>query len=121
MLNHCSCITIFTNRLVYCSPSFLFTNKLLGGIERQNESTEGCIMIGFDRITFDSQIMGGRACVRGMRVTVSLILNLVANGMSTEEILDTYPYIERDDIRQALHYAAWLAEEELYPMEIKTA
>ena len=81
------------------------------------------IMIGFDRITFDSQIMGGRACVRGMRVTVSLILNLVANGMSTEEILDTYPYIEHDDIRQALHYAAWLAEEGLYPnlMEIKTA
>ena len=78
-------------------------------------------MIGFDRITFNSQIMGGRACVRGMRVTVSLILNLVANGMSTEEILNTYPYIEPDDIRQSLHYAAWLAEEELYPMETKTA
>ena len=78
-------------------------------------------MIGFDRITFDSQIMGGRACVRGMRVTVSLILNLVANGMSTEEILSTYHYIEPDDIRQTLHYAAWLAEEGLYPMETKTA
>ena len=78
-------------------------------------------MIGFDRITFDSQIMGGRACIRGMRVTVSLILNLVANGMTTEEILDSYPYIEHDDIRQTLHYAAWLAEEELYPIEIKTA
>ncbi len=80
-----------------------------------------CIMIGFDRITFDSQIMGGRACVRGMRVTVSLILNLVANGMSTEEIIGAYPYVEHADIRQALQYAAWLAEEELYPMEIKTA
>ena len=78
-------------------------------------------MGGFDRITYDSQIMGGRACIRGMRVSVSLILTLVANGMSTEEILDTYPYIEHDDIRQALHYAAWLAEEALYPMEIKTA
>ena len=78
-------------------------------------------MVGFDRITFDSQIMGGRACVRGMRVTVSLILNLVANGMSTEEILNAYPYIEPDDIRQALHYAAWLAEDELYPMETRTA
>jgi len=63
-------------------------------------------MIGFDRITFDSQIMGGRVCIRGMRVTVSLILNLIANGMSTEEILSTYPYIEPDDIRQTLHYAA---------------
>jgi len=56
-----------------------------------------------------------------MRVTVSLLLNLVANGMSREEILEAYPYIESDDIRQALHYAAWLAEEALYPMEIKTA
>ena len=67
---------------------------------------EDFIMIGFDRITFDSQIMGGRVCIRGMRVTVSLILNLIANGMSTEEILSTYPYIEPDDIRQTLHYAA---------------
>jgi uncharacterized protein (DUF433 family) len=82
---------------------------------------ESCIMIGFDRITFDSQIMGGRVCVRGMRVTVSLILSLVANGMSTEEIIDAYPYIEHDDVRQVLHYAAWLAEEELYPLDMKTA
>ena len=65
-------------------------------------------MIGFDRITFDSQIMGGRACVRGMRVTVSLILNLVANGMSTEEILATYPYIEHDDIRHSITLHGWL-------------
>jgi hypothetical protein len=76
-------MTIFTNRLVYFSPYFLFTNRLIGGSKRQIESMEGCIMIGFDRITFDSQIMGGIACVRGMRVTVSLILSLVANGMST--------------------------------------
>jgi uncharacterized protein (DUF433 family) len=46
----------------------------------------------FDRITFDPQIMGGRACIRGMRITVSLIVNLVANGMSTEEILGEYPF-----------------------------
>jgi uncharacterized protein (DUF433 family) len=78
-------------------------------------------MVGFDRITHDPQILGGRACIRGMRVTVSLILNLVANGMSTEEILAAYPYIEPDDIRQALQYAAWLAEEELHPLEIKSA
>ena len=78
-------------------------------------------MIGFDRITFDSQVMGGRACIRDMRVTVSLILSLVANGMSTEEIMDAYPYIERDDVRQVLHYAACLAEEELYPLDMRTA
>jgi uncharacterized protein (DUF433 family) len=68
-------------------------------------------MLGFDRITFDPNVMGGRACIRGMRITVSLIVNLVANEMSTEEILESYPYLEPEDIRQALRYVAWLAEE----------
>lgn len=74
-------------------------------------------MLGFDRITFDPSVMGGRACIRGMRVTVSLILNLVANGMSVEEIVHAYPYVEADDIRQALQYAAWLAEESVHVVE----
>jgi uncharacterized protein (DUF433 family) len=63
-----------------------------------------------DRITFDPAIMGGRACIRGMRVTVALVLNLVANGMSIADIIDAYPYLEAEDIRQALRYAAWLAD-----------
>lgn len=67
----------------------------------------------FDRITFDPNIMGGRAIIRGMRVTVSLILNLVANGMSIEDILAAYPYLEAEDVRQALRYGAWLAEEQV--------
>lgn len=67
----------------------------------------------FDRITFDPQIMGGRAIIRGMRVTVSLILNLVANGMSVDEIQAAYHYVEAEDIRQALQYGAWLAEEQV--------
>ena len=74
-------------------------------------------MLGLDRITFDPMVMGGRACIRGMRVTVSLILNLVASGMGTEEILEAYPYLERDDVHQALRYAAWLAEETVHPIE----
>lgn len=74
-------------------------------------------MLGFDRITFDPHVMGGRACIRGMRITVSLILNLVANGMSRAEILEAYPYLEEEDVRQALHYAAWLAEETVYALE----
>jgi uncharacterized protein (DUF433 family) len=77
-------------------------------------------MLGFDRITFDSNIMGGRACIRGMRVTVSLILNLVADGMTTEEIVEAYPYLEAEDIHQALQYAAWLAEEMIYPIDSAT-
>ena len=70
-----------------------------------------------DRITFDPEIMAGRACIRGMRIPVSLVVNLVANGMSTEEIVAAYPYLEPEDIRQALQYAAWLAEDSLYEVE----
>ena len=78
-------------------------------------------MLGFDRITFDPNVMGGRACIRGMRLTVSLILNLVANGVSEREIIADYPYLESQDIRQALSYAAWLAEESVYTMEMVAA
>lgn len=67
----------------------------------------------FDRITVDTNIMGGRPCIRGMRIQVSLILNLVANGMTTEEIIKAYPSIEPKDISQCLHYAAWLAEDRI--------
>ncbi len=59
----------------------------------------------FDHITFDPNVMGGRACIRNTRVTVSLVLNLVANGMSIEEIVEAYPYLEPEDVRQALRYA----------------
>jgi len=55
-----------------------------------------------------------------MRITVSLILNLIANGMNIEEIIEAYPYLEPEDIRQALQYAAWLAEENVYEMELAT-
>ena len=74
-------------------------------------------MVGLDRITFDPHVMGGRACIRGMRVTVALLVNLVANGMTVAEILEAYPYLEPDDVRQALQYVAWLAEESVYPLE----
>lgn len=69
-----------------------------------------------DRITFDPNIMGGRACIRGMRITVSQVVNLIANGMTTPEIIRDYPYLEEEDIRQALRYAAQLAEEEIHPI-----
>lgn len=78
-------------------------------------------MLGFDRIIFDPNVMGGRACIRGIRVTVSLIVNLVANGMSIEEIIEAYPYLESEDVRQALRYAAWLAEEKVHVLELATA
>jgi uncharacterized protein (DUF433 family) len=68
-------------------------------------------MLGFDCITFDPDILGSKACIRGMRISVSLIVNLVANGMSVQEIVCEYPYLEPEDIQQALRYAAWAAED----------
>lgn len=72
---------------------------------------------GFDRITFDPKMMGGRACIRGMRITVALVLNLLSNGMPPEEIVRDYPPLELEDIHQVLRYAAWLADERIIPLE----
>ena len=64
-----------------------------------------------NRITRDPAVMGGKACIRGMRVTVGMIVGQIAGGRSVDEVLADYPYLEREDIMQALRYAAWLAEE----------
>jgi uncharacterized protein (DUF433 family) len=69
------------------------------------------------RITFDPRIMAGQACIRGMRIPVSLILNLVANGKPTAEILEEYPDLEEADIQAVLRYAAWLAQERVVYFE----
>ncbi|MDY6861731.1 MAG: DUF433 domain-containing protein [Thermodesulfobacteriota bacterium] len=72
-------------------------------------------MKGFKKITFDPNIMGGQACIRGMRIPVSLIVNLVANGMKIDDIVKEYPDLEPADIKEALQYASWLAKEEIQP------
>lgn len=69
----------------------------------------------FERISFDPQILGGRACIRGMRVPVSVIVGQVAHGASFDEILQGYPDLEREDVEQALQYAAWLTQEQVRP------
>ena len=71
-------------------------------------------MLEFDRITFDPNIMQGQACIRGMRITASLIINLIAHGKTTSDILDEYPSLEHEDITQALEYGAWLARDEVH-------
>jgi len=68
------------------------------------------------RITFDPNVMGGKPCIRGLRVTVGTIVGLVASDHSQEEILNLYPYLEAEDIREALAYAAWRAEEVELPL-----
>ena len=72
-------------------------------------------MKGFKRITFSTNMMGGQACIRGMRIPVSLVVNLVANEMTIDEIIKEYPDLEPEDIKEALQYASWLTTEELHP------
>lgn len=64
-----------------------------------------------DRITIDPEVMGGKPCIRGMRITVGTITGLLASGASFQEILELYPYLEEEDIKAALAYATWRAEE----------
>jgi len=68
-----------------------------------------------NRITFNPKMMAGQACIRGIRVPVSLVLNLLANGKTPKQIIEDYPYLELEDINQCLLYAAWLSREEIYP------
>jgi uncharacterized protein (DUF433 family) len=70
------------------------------------------------RITFDSNVMGGKPCIRGMCVTVGMIVGLIAAGHSFEEILGAYPYLEEEDLREFLRYAAWRVEEIEVPLTV---
>jgi uncharacterized protein (DUF433 family) len=63
------------------------------------------------RITVDPHVMGGKPCIRNLRVTIGTIVGLIGAGRTTEDVLDAYPYLEREDILEALSYAAWRAEE----------
>ena len=72
--------------------------------------------MSFTRITFNPEIMGGKACIRGMRISVSTIVGLVAAGRNRDEILEAYPYLVKGDIREALEYAAWRLEERELPL-----
>lgn len=74
-----------------------------------------------DRITYNINVMGGRACIRDLRVTVSLILNLVSNGMTAADIVAEYPYLEEEDVRQALQYAVLLADETVQELDLAVA
>ena len=73
-------------------------------------------MHAFDRITFNPAVMGGKACIRGLRVTVGTVVGLLAAGRSHDEILQAYPYLEQEDISQSLAYAAWRLEEREVPL-----
>ncbi|MDI6853222.1 MAG: DUF433 domain-containing protein [Deltaproteobacteria bacterium] len=70
------------------------------------------------RITFNPEVMGGKPCIRGMRVTVGAIVGLIAAGKTVDEVLAEYPYLEREDVLEALAYAAWRSEEREVPLAL---
>jgi len=80
-------------------------------VEPLQSRTEKMTMRELTRITLDPEVMGGKPCIRGMRVTVGTLVGLVASGYTTEDILGLYPYLQAEDIREALAYAAWRVEE----------
>ena len=73
-------------------------------------------MKSFERITIDPEVMGGKPCIRGLRVTVGTVVGLLATGRSCDEILKAYPYLEQEDIDQSLAYAAWRLTEREVPL-----
>ena len=73
-------------------------------------------MKNLERITLNPEIMGGKPCIKGLRVTVGTVIGLLASGLSEEEILTMYPYLQHDDLMQALAYAAWRSEEIEVPL-----
>ena len=81
-----------------------------------DQNRNDILMAGMHRITFDPTVMGGKPCIRGQRVTVGMVLGLLAAGRSRDEILKAYPYLEPEDIDQCLAYAAWRMEERDVPL-----
>jgi uncharacterized protein (DUF433 family) len=93
--------------------SQIYTCRNLITIRREMKMKE------LDRITVDPEICLGQPTIRGMRITVSVILKQIANGMTTQEILKAYPELEEEDITQALRYAAWLSSEKAKPVPLR--
>jgi len=101
------------------SPTFRSTVDSLSSNPRCTRRTPVVSFSSMDllgRITHDPAVMGGRPCIRGLRVTVGTVVGLLASGKTAEQVLTAYPYLERDDIQAALSYAAWRTEEVDVPL-----
>ena len=73
-------------------------------------------MPGLDRITVDPKVFQGQPCIRNMRIPVSLIVKLISTGKTADEIVSDYPELEKEDIKQALEFAAWVTSEKTFPV-----
>ena len=86
-------------------------------MERNTERVQLSVeWVKLDRITMDPEVMGGQPCIRGLRMPVSLIIKLIASGRTKNEILEDYPELEGEDIKQSLEYAAWTVSDMVLPM-----
>ena len=92
-------------------PHEIAENALLWLHSLRGKFNKGFNMEQLTRITQNPGVMGGKACIRGLRVTVGMIVGQIGAGQSVDEILADFPYLEREDVMQALRYAAWRAEE----------
>jgi uncharacterized protein (DUF433 family) len=109
--NH-SRIAFLTNRVQYTAETQTLLEIAIDCFYHHHIQTVGELtMIPFDRITQQPEVMGGKPCIRGMRVTVGMIVGQLGSGATAEQLLTDYPYLEREDIMQAMRYAAWRTEE----------
>ncbi len=89
--------------------------------ERNMEKIQSEVGVGWvklERITIDPEVMGGQSCIRGLRIPVSLIIKLIAAGRTNKDILEDYPELEEEDIKQSLEYAAWTVSEKVLPVTL---
>ena len=92
--------------------------KNMGRNMEKVQSVIGVGWIKLERITIDPEVMGGQPCIRGLRIPVSLIIKLIASGKKIEDILEDYPELKEEDIKQSLEYAAWTVSEKVLPITI---
>lgn len=111
---------ILEEREALSSNNFINSIKEAREDYKSGEFTNIGTTKNLDRITVNPNVMGGKPCIRGLRVTVGTIVGLVASGHSFQEILEAYPYLEHEDIKQALSYAAWRSEELDVPVKYET-
>jgi uncharacterized protein (DUF433 family) len=86
--------------------------------DREKVQSVGVGWVKLDRITMDPEVMGGQPCLKGLRIPVSLIIKLIASGKKIEEILEDYPELEEEDVKQSLEYAAWTVSERVLPLTL---
>jgi len=86
--------------------------------DMENVQSVGVGWVKLDRITMDPEVMGGQPCLKGLRIPVSLIIKLIASGKKIEEILEDYPELEEEDVKQSLEYAAWTVSERVLPLTL---